>query len=89
MQRSDIEEPYAELGEEKGYVEADRPLLEEEKKLDVENQIPRRTEEQDANRSRTIAYLGMYFLMNLSLTFYNKLVLGKVRCLDLDSKGKG
>jgi hypothetical protein len=45
---------------------------------DVESQVLGRTKEQDATRTRTMTYLGMYFLMNLSLTFYNKLVLGKV-----------
>ena len=30
--------------------------------------------------SRKLAYLGLYFLLNLSLTIYNKAVLGSVSC---------
>ncbi|OAG11146.1 TPT-domain-containing protein [Paraphaeosphaeria sporulosa] len=77
MQRSDLGQLSAVLDEEKDYVESNRPLLrDDEKTADSESQVPGRTKEQDANRTRTIAYLGMYFVMNLSLTFYNKLVLG-------------
>lgn len=79
MQRDDPVQLSAVLDEEKDHAEPNRPLLGDDEKLrDSESQVPVRTKEQDAERTRTIAYLGMYFMMNLSLTFYNKLILGSV-----------
>lgn len=79
MQSDHSEQPTAVLDEEQDDFGAERSLLRTTEKMeDAESQLPQRTEEQNENRSRTISYLGMYFLMNLSLTFYNKLVLGSV-----------
>ena len=81
MQRSDIEQAYAATNEKQDEIRADRPLLRDnEKVIDLERQLPRAKEEQSESRFGTTAYLGLYFMMNLSLTFYNKLVLGKVSC---------
>lgn len=78
MQRSDDEKLYAD--EEKGAIESTRPLLRDGEDIpEAGIQVRGGTKEQDANKFRTIGYLGMYFMMNLSLTFYNKLVLGSVR----------
>ena len=79
MQRSDIEQAYPVTDEEKDEIRSDRPLLRDnEKVIDLERQLPRTKEEQNEKGYGTTAYLGLYFMMNLSLTFYNKLVLGKV-----------
>ena len=79
MQHSEDEKLYTAADEEQDDARTDQPLLKEDEKLaDVESQVRRKPEQENNSRSRTITYLGMYFLMNLSLTFYNKLVLGKV-----------
>lgn len=79
MQRSEDEKSYTVTNEEQDDSRTDQPLLKEDEKLvDAESQIRRKADQQNESRSRMVAYLGMYFLMNLSLTFYNKLVLGKV-----------
>lgn len=38
--------------------------------------------------SRKLAYLGLYFLLNLSLTIYNKAVLGTVSATQLLPEGE-
>ncbi|KAJ4348546.1 uncharacterized protein N0V89_009923 [Didymosphaeria variabile] len=77
MERNDNEQHPAVLDDEKDDIEPNKPLLRDEEKMaDTEGQVPHRKQEQDANRTRILAYLGVYFLINLSLTFYNKLVLG-------------
>jgi hypothetical protein len=55
-------------------------ISEEEKMLDVESQIPPPESQPDpaVSRSTTTAFLVMYFVMNVGLTFYNKLMLGSV-----------
>jgi hypothetical protein len=79
MQHNENGQLSAVLDEEKDDFASNKPLLRDDEKMaDTESQVPGKTKEQDATRTRTIAYLGMYFMMNLSLTFYNKLVLGKV-----------
>jgi len=79
MQRSDIEQAYPATDDEKDEIRSDRPLLRDnEKVIDLERQLPRTKEEQNEKGYGTMGYLGLYFMMNLSLTFYNKLVLGKV-----------
>lgn len=79
MQRDNPEQLSALQDEEKDEFELDRPLLSEHEKMaDPEDQDPGQMNEKHTSRTRTIAYLSMYFMMNLSLTFYNKLVLGSV-----------
>ncbi|KAJ4290818.1 hypothetical protein N0V90_010013 [Kalmusia sp. IMI 367209] len=102
MQRFEDGRPPVVHDEKNGDVEPNKRLLRENEKMaDTESQLQRNSEEQSTNKWRTISYLIMYFMMNLSLTFYNKLVLGSVGygnllnlikadevvCLSLDTHG--
>jgi hypothetical protein len=63
---------------------AEQPFREHEPLLDLEGQyggkqeLAHRATEPAASRTKTFVFLAAYFLMNLSLTFYNKAVMGSV-----------
>jgi hypothetical protein len=63
---------------------AEQPFKENEPLLDLESQqeekqeLSHRPTEPLASRTKTLMYLATYFVMNLSLTFYNKAVMGSV-----------
>jgi hypothetical protein len=48
-------------------------------KKDVSPQAARAESEYQVPMTTKLGYLGVYFLLNVSLTIYNKAVLGKVR----------
>jgi len=63
---------------------AEHPFKENEPLLDLEGQheekqeLAHRATEPAASRTKTFVFLATYFIMNLSLTFYNKAVMGSV-----------
>ncbi|KAH6872756.1 triose-phosphate transporter family-domain-containing protein [Alternaria rosae] len=52
------------------------PLLDLESQQDAKHVLSQRPTEPAASRTKTFIYLATYFIMNLSLTFYNKAVMG-------------
>lgn len=54
------------------------PLLDLEGQQDGKHVLSQRPTEPAASSTKTFIYLATYFIMNLSLTFYNKAVMGSV-----------
>jgi hypothetical protein len=54
------------------------PLLDLESQQEQKQELSHRPTEPVASRTKTLIYLATYFVMNLSLTFYNKAVMGSV-----------
>jgi len=59
-------------------IKENEPLLDLESQQDGKHVLSQRPTEPAASRTKTFIYLATYFIMNLSLTFYNKAVMGSV-----------
>ena len=54
------------------------PLLDLESQHEEKQELAHRATEPAVSRTKTFVFLATYFVMNLSLTFYNKAVMGSV-----------